>query len=324
MTSLSILILRNCKISDNLASIDFSKFASLNLLDLSFNNITGQVPTALLGLNLLNSLFLGNNSLSGSLPSSKGPSLSTLDFSYNQLSGNFPPWASGKNLQLNLVANNFVIDSSNNSILPSGLACLQRNTPCFLGSPQSSSFAVDCGSNRLISASDNLRYQTDDASLGPASYSVTGAPTWGVSNVGKFVDAPNGSYIIYSSRQFQNTLDSELFQTSRMSPSSLRYYGIGLENGNYTVTLQFAEFGIEDTQTWKSLGRRVFDIYVQVGSCLAYKLFFLFIYLFILQPSQHFLILFFCRVNARRRTLTSGRQQAINLTLLLRSNTKFL
>nr|CAJ86313.1 H0525G02.10 [Oryza sativa] len=214
LVQLSSLILRNCKISDNLASIDFSKFASLNLLD----------------------------------------------FSYNQLSGNFPPWASGKNLQLNLVANNFVIDSSNNSVLPSGLACLQRNTPC---SPKSSSFAVDCGSNRLISGSDNFRYQTDDASLGAASYSVTGEPTWGVSNVGKFMDAPNGSYIIYSSRQFQNTLDSELFQTSRMSPSSLRYYGIGLENGNYTVTLQFAEFGIEDTQSYKSLGRRVFDIYLQ-------------------------------------------------------------
>ncbi|KAF0892577.1 hypothetical protein E2562_016873 [Oryza meyeriana var. granulata] len=263
MTSLSTLILRNCRISDNLASIDFSKFASLQLLDLSFNNITGQVPATLLGLNFLNYLFLGNNSLSGSLPGSKRPSLSTLDFSYNQLSGNFPPWASEKNLQLNLVANNFVIDSSNNSVLPSELSCLQRNTPCFLGSPQSSSFAVNCGSSRLISGSDNLRYQTDDASLGAASYSVKGAPTWGVSNVGKFVDAPNGSYIIYSSRQFQNTLDSELFQTSRMSPSSLRYYGIGLENGNYTVTLQFAEFGIEDTQSWKSLGRRVFDIYVQ-------------------------------------------------------------
>ncbi|BAH92817.1 Os04g0616501, partial [Oryza sativa Japonica Group] len=187
-----------------------------------------------------------------------------------------------------------------------------------------SSFAVNCGSNRFISGSDNLRYETDDVNLQAASYNVTGAPTWGVSNVGKFMDAPNGNYIIYSSRQFQHTLDSELFLTSRMSPSSLRYYGIGLENGNYTVTLQFAEFGIEDTQSWKSLGRRVFDIYVQVGSCLAYKLFFLFIYLFILQPSQHFLILFFCRVNARRRTLTSGRQQAINLTLLLRSNTKFL
>uniref|UniRef100_A0A0E0KV84 non-specific serine/threonine protein kinase n=1 Tax=Oryza punctata TaxID=4537 RepID=A0A0E0KV84_ORYPU len=208
MTSLSILILRNCKISDNLASIDFSKFASLNLLDLSFNNITGQVPATLLGLNLLNYL-----------KPSKLKRTFTFNFCLTFMAG-MPP-------------------------------------------KKYAMFSWFSKVNRLISASDNFRYQTDDASLGAASYSVTGAPTWGVSNVGKFVDAPNGSYIIYSSRQFQNTLDSELFQTSRMSPSSLRYYGIGLENGNYTVTLQFAEFGIEDTQSWKSLGRRVFDIYLQ-------------------------------------------------------------
>ncbi|XP_052154250.1 probable LRR receptor-like serine/threonine-protein kinase At1g56140 [Oryza glaberrima] len=264
MTSLSILVLRNCKISDNLASIDFSKFASLKLLDLSFNNITGQVPEAMLGLNSLNFLFLGNNSLSGSLPSSKGPSLTTLDFSYNQLSGNFPSWANEKNLQLNLVANNFVLDNSNNSVLPSGLECLQRNTPCFLGSPHSASFAVNCGSNRSISGSDNYVYQADGVSLGAAQYYVTGETKWGVSNVGKFMDAPsNGIYIFNSSRQFQSTLDPELFQTARLSPSSLRYYGIGLENGNYTVTLQFAEIEFEDTKSWKSLGRRVFDIYIQ-------------------------------------------------------------
>jgi hypothetical protein len=130
------------------------------------------------------------------------------------------------------------------------------------------SLAVDCGSSRSISG-----YQPDAASLGAASYYVTGAQTWGVSNVGKFMEASNGSYIIYSLHQFQNTLDSELFQTARMSPSSLRYYGIGLENGNYTVTLQFAEFDFdfEDSRTWKSVGRRVFDIYLQVGSCWSAK-----------------------------------------------------
>lgn len=117
----------------------------------------------------------------------------------------------------------------------------------------------------MISGSDNSMYQPDDigTKLGAASYYVTGAPTWGVSNVGRFMDASNGSYIIYSSQQFQNTLDTELFRNARMSPSSLRYFGIGLENGNYTVTLQFAEFDFPDSQSWKSTGRRVFDIYVQ-------------------------------------------------------------
>ncbi|WVZ87137.1 hypothetical protein U9M48_033827 [Paspalum notatum var. saurae] len=263
MTSLSTLILRNCRISDNLASVNFSQLAKLTLLDLSFNNITGTVPQGLLNLNSLNFIFLGNNSLTGSLPSSIGSSLTALDFSYNQLSGNFPPWIIQKNLQLNLVANNFVISDSNNSVLPSGLECLQQNTPCFLGSPKSASFSVDCGSNRSMSGSDGTTYQPDNANLGAASYFVTDDTTWGVSNVGRFLDASSGSYIIYSSHQFQNTLDSELFQTARMSPSSLRYYGIGLENGNYTVTLQFAEFDFEDSQTWKSVGRRVFDIYIQ-------------------------------------------------------------
>ncbi|KAF2935861.1 hypothetical protein DAI22_04g262000 [Oryza sativa Japonica Group] len=263
MTSLNTLILRNCMVSDSLALIDFSKFASLTLLDLSFNNITGQVPQTLLNLNFLSYLFLGNNNLTGSLPSSKIRSLRNLDFSYNQLSGNFPFWVSEEDLQLNLVANNFMVNISNNSALPSGLECLQQNTPCFLGSPHSASFAVDCGSTRFISGSRNSSYQADATNLGAASYHVTEPLTWGISNVGKFMDTPNGTTIINNARQFQATLDSELFQTARMSPSSLRYYGIGLQNGNYTVSLQFAEFGFEDTESWKSRGRRVFDIYVQ-------------------------------------------------------------
>ncbi|VAH50831.1 unnamed protein product [Triticum turgidum subsp. durum] len=236
-----------------------SNLIQLTSLDLSFNNITGQVPQTLLNLNSLGFLFLGNNSLSGSLPSSVGSMLK--NFSYNQLTGSVPSWA--RNSQLNLVANNFGADISSNSALPTGLDCLQRNTPCFLGSPKSSSFAVDCGSDRPISGSDNSLYEPDAVTLGAASYYVTGEPTWGASNVGRFMDASNGSSIIYSSHQFLNTLDTELFRNARMSPSSLRYYGIGLENGNYTVTLQFAEFAFPDAQSWKSRGRRVFDIYVQ-------------------------------------------------------------
>ncbi|PUZ50497.1 hypothetical protein GQ55_6G062800 [Panicum hallii var. hallii] len=263
LTSLNVLILRNCRISDNLATVNFSNLAGLTLLDLSFNNIAGQIPQSILNLENLGFLFLGNNSLSGSLPNVKSPSLNNLDFSYNQLSGSFPSWATQNNLQLNLVANNFVLGSSNNSIPHSGLNCLQQDIPCFRGSPEYYSFAVDCGSNRSMTGSDNTFYEIDPTNTGAASYYVTDQTRWGVSNVGKFNEAPNGSYIIYSSQQFQNALDSELFQTARMSPSSLRYYGIGLENGDYTVELQFAEFAYPESPTWQSIGRRVFDIYVQ-------------------------------------------------------------
>ncbi|CAO2164034.1 unnamed protein product [Urochloa humidicola] len=263
LTSLNVLILRNCRISDNLATVNFSKLAALTLLDLSFNNISGQLPESILNLQNLGFLFLGNNSLSGGLPTAKSPSLNNLDLSYNHLSGSFPSWATENNLQLNLVANNFVLDSSNDSFLPPGLNCLQQDTPCFRGLPEYSSFAVDCGSDRSMRSLDNTMYEIDPTNLGAASYYVTGQTRWGVSNVGKFNQAANKSYIIYSSQQFQNALDSELFQTARMSPSSLRYYGIGLENGNYMVDLQFAELAFPDSDTWQSRGRRVFDIYVQ-------------------------------------------------------------
>ncbi|CAL5079477.1 unnamed protein product [Urochloa decumbens] len=264
LTSSSTLILRNCKLFGNLGAVNISKLVNLILLDLSFNNITGQVPQSILTLDKLEFLFLGNNSLTGSLPDVKSASLKNLDFSYNQLTGRFPSWATESDLHLNLVANNFILDSTNDSILPSGLNCLQQDTPCFLGSPQYYSFAVDCGSNRSMTGSDNTMYDADPTDLGASSYYVSGQTRWGVSNVGKFNQAPNGSNIIYSSNeQFQNAADSELFQTARMSASSLRYYGLGLENGNYTVVLKFAETAYPDTQTWQSLGRRVFDIYVQ-------------------------------------------------------------
>uniref|UniRef100_A0A0D9WEG6 non-specific serine/threonine protein kinase n=1 Tax=Leersia perrieri TaxID=77586 RepID=A0A0D9WEG6_9ORYZ len=192
-TSLSNLILRNCKISGNLGPVDFSKFAALILL------------------------FLGNNSLTGSLPDAISPSLNTIDFSYNQLTGSLPSWATQNNLQFN------------------------RSTRGF----------------------DGTIYEADAPNLGTASYYVTSETRWGVSNVGNYFLATDGTNIINSLQKFQNAVDSKLFETARMSASSVRYYGLGLENGNYTVLLQFAEFGYPDSQTWVSLGRRVFDIYIQ-------------------------------------------------------------
>ncbi|KAJ0870099.1 putative Malectin domain-containing protein [Helianthus annuus] len=160
----------------------------------------------------------------------------------------------------NLIVNNFSLGDSGNSGLPSGLECLQRNFPCARGSPRYSDFGINCGgppytsSNRLLHAQE-----TED--LGEATYYVNSERRWGVSNVGQ---RQNSKSTVSSSLQFTNASDSELFQTARISAGSLRYYGLGLQNGNYTVTLQFAELEIENGRTWKSTGRRVLDIYLQV------------------------------------------------------------
>lgn len=129
-------------------------------------------------------------------------------------------------------------------------------------------FAIKCGGPQITS-SDRILFERENEPLGPASYYVTSTNRWAVSNTGYFSGTNNPQYTITSASQFTNTLDSEVFQTARISSSSLRYYGLGLENGNYTVLLQFAETQIQDTNRWESLGRRVFDIYIQVSISLS-------------------------------------------------------
>ncbi|XP_071699001.1 uncharacterized protein [Rutidosis leptorrhynchoides] len=258
LKSLAVLVLRNNRITGRIPT-NIGEFTNLTRLDLSFNNMTGPIPEALFNLSQINFLFLGNNSLNGTLPAVKSASLTNIDLSYNELSGTLPSWVNEQSLQLNLVVNNFTLDGSDNSGIPAGLNCLQRDFACNRGSPRYSNFGVNCGGPQITS-SDQIVHEQDNEALGPSTYYLTSERRWGVSNVGQ---RDNPVYTASSSRQFTNTLDSELFQTARLSAGSLRYYGLGLENGNYTVNLQFAELQIQDGRTWRSTGRRIFDIYLQ-------------------------------------------------------------
>lgn len=59
--------------------------------------------------------------------------------------------------------------------------------------------------------------------------------------------------------------DSGLYTTARVSPISLTYYGLCLFNGNYTVKLHFAEIRFSNDNSFSSLGKRIFDVYIQVN-----------------------------------------------------------
>jgi hypothetical protein len=106
-------------------------------------------------------------------------------------------------------------------------------------------------------------FEQENETLNGTSFYVSSTQKWGVSYTGHFMDSSTPA-IATNQSQFTKTLHSELYQTARLSPSSLRYHGLGLENGPYTVKLHFAEIQIENTNTWKSVGRRIFDVYVQV------------------------------------------------------------
>ena len=72
---------------------DLSLLSNLMFLDLSYNQLEGEIPNELGSLTNLLGLDLGNNMLSGSIPGELGSltSLMTLNLSENQLSGPIPP-----------------------------------------------------------------------------------------------------------------------------------------------------------------------------------------------------------------------------------------
>ncbi|WZZ68575.1 hypothetical protein YC2023_079945 [Brassica napus] len=260
MKSLSILVLRNSNLEGTIPS-NIGEYSSLLQVDLSFNKLHGPIPASLFNLSRLSHLFLGNNKLNVFLPTQKSQSLRNIDVSYNNLSGTLPSWVSLPNLKLNLVANNFTLKGLDKRVLP-GLKCMQKNFPCNRGKGIYSDFSINCGGPEIRSVSGAL-FEKEDEDLGPASFFVSASQRWAASSVGLFAGSSNNIYIATSQSQFVNTLDSELFQSARLSASSLRYYGLGLENGVYTVTIQFAEIQMIGSNTWRGVARRRFDIYVQ-------------------------------------------------------------
>ena len=100
---------------------------------------------------------------------------------------------------------------------------------------------------------------------GAAKYFVNEKSFWGFSSSGDFMDDNDYQNTRYTVSMQSSTLPV-LYSTARISPISLTYFHYCLENGNYTVNLHFSEIQFTNDLTYKSLGRRIFDIYVQVCS----------------------------------------------------------
>ncbi|KAJ7968790.1 putative Kinase [Quillaja saponaria] len=257
MSGLQRLVLRNCNISGEIPAYIWM-MKNLELLDVSFNKLVGELPATISAERLV-FVFLTHNMLSGNVPDSILKDGSNFDLSYNNftwLSPEQPACRDDLNLNLNLFRS-----SSKENGLRGVLPCLSNFTcPSY-----SSCLHVNSGGKDVTveENEENVVYVGDgEVEGGTAEYFNRLNNYWGFSSSGDFMDdnnRQNTRYIV--------TLPSanmlEMYTTARISPLSLTYFHYCLENGHYTVNLHFAEIQFANDKTYSSLGKRIFDIYVQ-------------------------------------------------------------
>ncbi|KAK2368186.1 putative leucine-rich repeat receptor serine/threonine-protein kinase [Trifolium repens] len=249
LTNLETLILRSCNLIGTVPEY-LGNITNLRNLDLSFNKLSGQIPNTLGSLENINILYLTGNNFNGPLPNWIARPDYT-DLSYNNLSIENPEQLTCQQGTVNLFAS-----SSNGSNL--GMVSCLGNNVC----PNTLySLHINCGGKRITS-NNSLTYDDDSNEVGPASFHRTES-NWALSNTGHFFDSGLADYYTWSNKTNLSMENAELYMDARVSPISLTYYGYCLGNGNYTVNLHFAEIMFTDDQTYNSLGRRIFDIYIQ-------------------------------------------------------------
>ncbi|CAL5405972.1 unnamed protein product [Camellia sinensis] len=248
LTNLQVLILRSCNIIGPLPEY-LGPMTNLKTLDLSFNKLSGEIPSSFVSLSKTNYIYLTGNLLSGPVPDWILQNGENIDLSYNNFS------SLGPSCQQRTV-NLFESSSTGNT---SGIVSCLRSFQC----PQNwYSFHINCG-GKEVTLGGNTKYEADTDSGGPSRFFLSGT-NWAFSSTGYFLDTSSSSdSFICTNTSRLSMKDSDLYVDARLSPISLTYYGFCLLNGSYTVNLHFAEIMFTDDKAYSSLGRRIFDVYIQ-------------------------------------------------------------
>ncbi|KAL5716590.1 hypothetical protein ACHQM5_018258 [Ranunculus cassubicifolius] len=223
-----------------------SNMTNLTILVLRSCNIIGGVPSFLFSLNQMKIIDLSFNKLIGQLPGSIG-NMQTANFLFltgNLLKGPVPAFTYlDKNVNIT-------------GIVP----CL-KSFQCYPN--PTSSFHINCG-GRNVTANGGTQYMDNTEFTSSTRFIQKTGNNWGFSTTGDFLDNGNNNDMYIATTNSSLTMkDPELYTSARISPISLTYYGFCLKNGTYTVGLHFAEIIIANDNNYRSLGRRIFDIYIQ-------------------------------------------------------------
>jgi hypothetical protein len=129
---------------------------------------------------------------------------------------------------------------------------------------------INCGGK--AAAIGKIKYEDDGDPAGATKFFYL-RENWGFSSTGHFWDTtPSPDDYVATNASILTVNESELYTNARLSPLSITYYARCLANGNYTVKLHFAEIIIRGKRSFYSLGRRIFDIYVQVFNHIYFSL----------------------------------------------------
>ncbi|XVF79030.1 hypothetical protein PTKIN_Ptkin14bG0186800 [Pterospermum kingtungense] len=252
LPKLKRLILRNCNLSGPLPDSVW-ELKKMKILDLSFNRLSGVITSTSPSFEDLDNLFLNGNRFTGTIPQWIMGSKQEMDLSYNSFSSKVK---SCQQSGVNLFASTSRI---NNSGI---VSCL--GTHLCPAEPLRFLY-INCGGGQE-NVNNNI-YEADYDKAGPSTFFLSPSNSWASSSTGLFLDddldKDNLVFTISNNTQLSNN-DRQLYTTARLSPSSLTYYGFCLKkNIVYNVSLHFAEIQFTDDKTFSSLGRRVFDVYIQ-------------------------------------------------------------
>ncbi|KAG8654073.1 hypothetical protein MANES_05G097701v8 [Manihot esculenta] len=239
MSSIMQMLLRNCNLKGSIpATVDWRQ---LDYLDLSFNELTGEIPNT---LENVTEIHLTGNMLQGSIPPFiRGNS----DVSYN----NFltPPSKDSKERknhgpQLN---RNYTLDARTKF-------CQGKSKYYYL--------FINSGGASLTFEKNHYDGDTSQAKFyeGPEE---SREKRWAYTCSDSFLSVSTDNPGVYIKNKTCGVSEESLHETARYCPVSLTYYGFCLHKGDYNVKLHFAEIVYTDDEDYSSSEKRVFDVYVQ-------------------------------------------------------------
>ncbi|KAH7572627.1 hypothetical protein JRO89_XS04G0283100 [Xanthoceras sorbifolium] len=121
------------------------------------------------------------------------------------------------------------------------------------------SFFIDAGGDGTDTKTGHY-----DADNSTAPFYVSPKNNWAYSCSGYFQSSSsNASDYVKNMTCGAPSLENPLYEKARLCPQALTYYGFCLKNGKYKVKLHFNEIVYARDEDHSSVGKRVFDIYIQ-------------------------------------------------------------